>query len=452
MHEGARRARRQRHDRPGRQRRPEGAAARDRPRHGAHRRTSSRPATTSCSRTATARRSATCSSRTSSPAHVVPPVPLDWCGAQTQGTIGFTILDTLEWSLAARGVDRRCAALVTRTLVDADDPGFTNPTKPIGRFLPHEQAKVLIEHGQTWEDRGEKGWRRVVASPSRSRSSRPTRCSPSCEAGYVVVAAGGGGIPVIRTPEGKIHGIEAVIDKDLTAAVLARAVRADVLVIATDVENAIVGYGTPRPSRSGGSPSPRWRRMPRRATSRPAPWGRRSRPRCGSCAAGASAASSPPSTASPRPSTSADGSIGTVIEGDSPDRAAAANPCTRTTTCPPRKDDRPCPNPLRSARSRSTASPTPPSSRSSSTTGSWRPAASSPSSARPRATAASTTTPASSPTAPSARSWSPRAPPRSRSSRSRSCGPAAPTVSSAPTPRSSRPSPRRRPRSPMTCG
>ena len=178
-------------------------------------------------------------------AHVVPPVPLDWCGAQTQGTIGFTILDTLEWALAARGVDRRCAALVTRTLVDADDPGFTRPTKPIGRFLPHEQAQVLIEHGQTWEDRGEKGWRRVVASPEPLEVLETHTLLTLMRAGYVVVAAGGGGIPVIRTSEGKIRGIEAVIDKDLTAAVLARSVDADVLVIATDVENAVVGWGTP---------------------------------------------------------------------------------------------------------------------------------------------------------------------------------------------------------------
>ena len=98
-------------------------------------------------------------------ASVVPPVPLDWCGAQTQGTIGFTLLDTLEAALAQRGVERPVAAIITRTLVDADDPGFTHPTKPIGRFLPREQAQTLIDHGERWEDRGEKGWRRVVASP-----------------------------------------------------------------------------------------------------------------------------------------------------------------------------------------------------------------------------------------------------------------------------------------------
>ena len=84
-------------------------------------------------------------------AHVVPPVPLDWCGAQTQGTIGFTMLDALEASLARRGVQRPVAAIVTRTLVDADDPGFTTPTKPVGRYLPREQAEPLMALGQIWD-------------------------------------------------------------------------------------------------------------------------------------------------------------------------------------------------------------------------------------------------------------------------------------------------------------
>ena len=98
-------------------------------------------------------------------AAVVPPVPLDWCGAQTQATLGFVLMDALDASLLRRGVLRRSATVVTRALVDTDDPGFTKPTKPIGRFLPAEEAQLLVEHGETWEDRGEKGWRRVVASP-----------------------------------------------------------------------------------------------------------------------------------------------------------------------------------------------------------------------------------------------------------------------------------------------
>lgn len=178
-------------------------------------------------------------------AHVVPPVPLDWCGAQTQGTIGFTLLDTLEAALGARGAERPVAALVTRTLVAADDPGFTHPTKPIGRFLPREQAQALIDHGERWEDRGDKGWRRVVASPEPIEVLETHTLLTLLGAGYVVVAAGGGGIPVVRTESGAVRGVEAVIDKDLTAALLARAVGADVLVIATDVAHAVAGWGTP---------------------------------------------------------------------------------------------------------------------------------------------------------------------------------------------------------------
>lgn len=178
-------------------------------------------------------------------AHVVPPVPLDWCGAQTQGTIGFTLLDTLETALAARGVERPVAAIITRTLVDADDPGFTHPTKPIGRFLPREQAQTLIDHGERWEDRGDKGWRRVVASPEPVEVLETHTLHTLLAAGYVVVTAGGGGIPVVRDDDGAVHGVEAVIDKDLTAALLARAVHADVLVIATDVAHAVAAWGTP---------------------------------------------------------------------------------------------------------------------------------------------------------------------------------------------------------------
>ena len=89
-------------------------------------------------------------------AGVVPPVPLDWCGAQTQATLGFVLMNALDPALARLGVDRSGATVVTRVLVDADDPGFTRPTKPIGRYLSREEAAVLVEHGETWEDRGEK--------------------------------------------------------------------------------------------------------------------------------------------------------------------------------------------------------------------------------------------------------------------------------------------------------
>jgi carbamate kinase len=178
-------------------------------------------------------------------AQVVPPVPLDWCGAQTQATIGFTILDELEAALAARGAARPLAALVSRTRVDPDDPGFARPTKPVGRYLPREQAQLLVDHGEQWEDRGAKGWRRVVASPEPLEVLETSTVLTLLAAGHVVVAAGGGGIPVVRQSDGTLRGVEAVIDKDLTATLLAQAVEADALVIATDVEHVAIGWGTP---------------------------------------------------------------------------------------------------------------------------------------------------------------------------------------------------------------
>jgi carbamate kinase len=177
-------------------------------------------------------------------ASVVPPVPLDWCGAQTQATLGFVLMDALDDALRERGVRRPSAALVTRTLVDADDPGFARPSKPIGRYLPHDEAAVLVEHGETWEDRGEKGWRRVVASPEPREILDAGAVHALVEAGFVVVANGGGGIPVVREDAG-LRGVEAVIDKDLGAALLARSLDVDVLVVATDVPHAVLRFGTP---------------------------------------------------------------------------------------------------------------------------------------------------------------------------------------------------------------
>jgi carbamate kinase len=178
-------------------------------------------------------------------AAVVPPVPLDWCGAQTQATLGFTLMNALDNELRARGIDRPSATVVTRTLVAADDPGLTRPSKPIGRFLPEAEARRLVEHGETWEDRGEKGWRRVVASPDPLEIVDAPAVQALVEAGFVVVANGGGGIPVVRDADGTLNGVEAVIDKDLGAALLARTVEADVLVVATDVPQAVLRFGTP---------------------------------------------------------------------------------------------------------------------------------------------------------------------------------------------------------------
>ena len=180
-------------------------------------------------------------------AHEVPPVPLDWCVAQTQATIAFTMADELDAALQARGLDKRTVGLVTRTLVDGDDPHFREPSKPVGRFLPKEKADMFVALGQTWEDRGEKGWRRVVASPEPRSVVDVPAIHALVAAGFVVVCAGGGGIPVIADAQGgkALRGVEAVIDKDLTAAILAREVDADTLVIATDVPNVMVDFGTP---------------------------------------------------------------------------------------------------------------------------------------------------------------------------------------------------------------
>ncbi len=179
-------------------------------------------------------------------AGVVPMVPLDWCGAQTQGTIGYTLAKRLDEALERRGIEKRAASVVTRTLVDGDDPGFTHPTKPIGRFLPEAEARRFIAEGQQWRDMGPRGWRRVVPSPEPLQILDAPAVLALVRAGFVTIAAGGGGIPVVRGPDGSLLGAEAVIDKDLAAALLAALVNADVLLIATDVEHAVVGYGTPQ--------------------------------------------------------------------------------------------------------------------------------------------------------------------------------------------------------------
>ena len=177
-------------------------------------------------------------------AAVVPPVPLDWCGAQTQGTIGVLLLNALDAALAGVASSGRTAVVVTRTLVAADDPGFAEPTKPIGRYLPAAEAADLISHGQTWRDFGVRGWRRVVASPEPLECLDAPAAIALLAAGYVVVCAGGGGVPVIRDDAGGLRGVEAVIDKDLTAVVLARQLGARTLLIATDVETVLAGWGT----------------------------------------------------------------------------------------------------------------------------------------------------------------------------------------------------------------
>ena len=178
-------------------------------------------------------------------AHVVPPVPLDWCGAQTQATIGMTLMNALASVLAARGLDRPAATLVSRTLVDPEDPAFRHPTKPIGRYLTREEAQPMIDHGQDFVEVRERGWRRVVPSPEPLACLDVAAARHLLAAGYLVVSGGGGGIPTVRRPDGSLAGVEAVIDKDLTAVLLTQEVGADALVVATDVDHAWTGFGTP---------------------------------------------------------------------------------------------------------------------------------------------------------------------------------------------------------------
>ena len=129
-------------------------------------------------------------------AAVVPPVPLDWCGAQTQGTIGAMLLNALERGAGARGAaPGRWPRWSPVPWWTPDDPRFPTPTKPIGRYLPAAEAPVMIDHGQLWQDRGERGWRRVVASPEPLEMLDAPPVLALLAAGFVVVAAGGGGIP-----------------------------------------------------------------------------------------------------------------------------------------------------------------------------------------------------------------------------------------------------------------
>lgn len=177
---------------------------------------------------------------------LVPPMPLDWCVAQTQATIGHTVANTLERHLAVRGVERLVVALPSRVLVDPDDPAFAEPTKPIGRHV-EEEAEVRRreqETGQRWAPQGRRGWRRVVASPEPLASLDAAAVRLLCQAGVVVVANGGGGIPTVRDGDGRLHGIEAVIDKDLAGALLARELEVDRYVILTDVAGVAVDYGS----------------------------------------------------------------------------------------------------------------------------------------------------------------------------------------------------------------
>jgi carbamate kinase len=173
-------------------------------------------------------------------------VPLDSIVADTQGALGYQIQQALENEFRRRGLTKSVATIVTQTLVDRHDPAFAKPSKPIGEFYSREQAeeRMRVEQWQMVEDAG-RGWRRVVASPRPVRIVESGVIRHLAEGGYVVIAAGGGGIPVVADEQGALSGVAAVIDKDLASAVLAAQIGADALVISTAVEKVCLNFGQP---------------------------------------------------------------------------------------------------------------------------------------------------------------------------------------------------------------
>jgi len=174
------------------------------------------------------------------------PMPMDVCVAHSQGGIGYMLQQSLANVLARRGVRLGVSSIVTEVEVAADDPAFANPTKPVGRFFSDEDAKRI--GGETgWdfvEDSG-RGWRRVVPSPMPLKILDAPAINALLSAGVIPIAAGGGGVPVVREPDGTYRGVAAVIDKDLTSALLAGDVGAGTLVMLTGVDRVALDFGKP---------------------------------------------------------------------------------------------------------------------------------------------------------------------------------------------------------------
>lgn len=176
----------------------------------------------------------------------IPPYTLDVCDAMTEGSMGYMLERALTNELRRKSVDKEVASLVTQVVVDKDDPAFQKPTKPVGPFYSKYRAQMLARE-KKWtmvEDAG-RGYRKVVASP------RPIDVVPNrvirdlVEAGRIVIAAGGGGVPVVINGRGLFEGVEAVIDKDYAASLLAREVKADLFIILTAVERVYLNFGRP---------------------------------------------------------------------------------------------------------------------------------------------------------------------------------------------------------------
>jgi carbamate kinase len=174
------------------------------------------------------------------------PVPLDSCGADTQGAIGYMIQLALHNEFQRRSIQREAVTLVTQVLVDASDPAIQHPSKPIGQFYTEEQAReYMAKDGWAMVEDAGRGWRRVVPSPRPKEIIEKNAIQAMIQAGFILVACGGGGIPVVRDARGNLQGIEAVIDKDLASSLLASSIHADLLLISTAVEKVALNYRKP---------------------------------------------------------------------------------------------------------------------------------------------------------------------------------------------------------------
>jgi carbamate kinase len=173
-------------------------------------------------------------------------IPLDVCGADSQGAIGYALQQNLQNELYQRGIKKKVVTVITQVLVDKDDPAFQNPSKPIGGFMDAEEAKRRQEQ-QGWsviEDAG-RGWRRVVASPMPKEIVELETVETLLERGIITITVGGGGIPVIDPGDGNYRGVAAVIDKDYASGLLAQRIKADLFVISTAVEKVAINFGKP---------------------------------------------------------------------------------------------------------------------------------------------------------------------------------------------------------------
>ena len=179
-------------------------------------------------------------------AHELHRVPLDVCGADSQGAIGYALVQNLQNRLRRDDRAVPVVAVVTQVEVARDDPAFKNPSKPIGSFMAADEAARRREHdGWDVAEDANRGWRRVVASPQPLRIVELDAIRTLVERGTIVVAVGGGGIPVVTDESGDLHGVEAVIDKDLACSLLARELGADLFLITTSVERVALRFGTP---------------------------------------------------------------------------------------------------------------------------------------------------------------------------------------------------------------